>query len=224
VDQAQQGEPAVPRPAEKPVRGALQGRAQSEIQIALAAQLSLFGGGPTGPEGLKYRPAFITAAEEDTLIGHIRALPLAPFQFGQYEGKRRVVFFGTRYDFTHQRLEHADPIPFWLTPLVTRIEAFAGLASGSIAHALVTEYETGAGIGWHCDKKQFDLVFGVSLGSSCNFRFRRKAGSKWERFTLNAEPRSLYIMSGDARHIWEHSIPPVESPRYSITFRTMAGR
>ena len=95
MDQAQQGGLAVPRPAEKPVRGALQGRAQSEIQIALAAQLSLFGGGPTGPEGLKYQPAFITDADEDTLIGHIRALPLAPFQFGQYEGKRRVVFFGS---------------------------------------------------------------------------------------------------------------------------------
>ena len=34
--------------------------------------------------------------------------------------------------------------------------------------------------------------------------------------------RSLYMMSGDARRIWEHSIPAVESPRYSITFRTMS--
>jgi alkylated DNA repair dioxygenase AlkB len=124
---------------------------------------------------------------------------------------------------TRQRLEQADPIPSWLTPLATRVEAFAALAGGSIAHALVTEYETGAGIGLHRDKKQFDLVFGVSLGSSCNFRFRRKTASKWERFTLNVEPRSLYLISGDARNIWEHSIAPVESPRYSITFRTMAG-
>jgi alkylated DNA repair dioxygenase AlkB len=189
----------------------------------LASQLSLFSGARTGPEGLQYQPAFVTDAEENTLIGHIRALPIAPFQFGQYEGKRRVVFFGTRYDFTHQRLEQADPIPSWLTPLATRVEAFATLAGGSIAHALVTEYETGAGIGLHRDKKQFDLVFGVSLGSSCNFRFRRKTASKWERFTLNVEPRSLYLISGDARNIWEHSIAPVESPRYSITFRTMAG-
>jgi hypothetical protein len=46
------------------------------------------------PEGLHYRPDFISAQEEAALIGHIRALPLAPFQFGIYEGKRRVVFFG----------------------------------------------------------------------------------------------------------------------------------
>jgi len=40
---------------------------------------------------------------------------------------------------------------------------------------------------------------------------------------LNAEPRSLYIMTGEARRVWEHSIPPVKEPRYSITFRSMAG-
>ena len=51
------------------------------------------------PEGLLYQPDFISAQEEAALIGCIRALPLAPFQFGIYEGKRRVVFFGSRYDF-----------------------------------------------------------------------------------------------------------------------------
>ena len=97
------------------------------------------------------------------------------------------------------------------------------LTSGSVTkHALCTEYDVGAGIGWHRDKKHFDQVFGLSLASACNFRFRRKAGNKWERFTLNAQPRSLYVMTGASRHIWEHSIPPVETPRYSITFRTMA--
>jgi alkylated DNA repair dioxygenase AlkB len=65
-------------------------------------------------------------------------------------------------------------------------------------------------------------VFGLSLGSACKFRFRRTAPSgKWERFTLEAQPRSLYAMTGEARHGWEHSIPSVETPRYSITFRTM---
>ena len=106
--------------------------------------------------------------------------------------------------------------------LAGRVERFAALPSGSIKHALCTEYDVGAGIGWHRDKKHFDQVFGLSLASACKFRFRRKAGNKWERFTLNAQPRSLYVMTGASRHVWEHSIPPVETPRYSITFRTMA--
>jgi alkylated DNA repair dioxygenase AlkB len=87
---------------------------------------------------------------------------------------------------------------------------------------LFTEYEAGVGIGWHRDKPHFEHVFGLSLASACKFRFRRKARGRWERFTFDAKPRSLYMMSGDSRHVWEHSIPPVEILRYSVTFRTMA--
>jgi alkylated DNA repair dioxygenase AlkB len=87
---------------------------------------------------------------------------------------------------------------------------------------LCTEYDVEVSIGWHRDKPHFAEVFGLSLASACKFRFRRRTGEKWERFTLDAQRRSLYVMSGASRHIWEHSIPPVERPRYSITFRTMA--
>ena len=152
------------------------------------------------PEGLHYQRDFISAKEEAALIGHIRALPLAPFQFGIYEGKRRVVFFGSRYDFTHQPLEAAEELPAWLVPLAGRVGRFAALPSGSIKHALCTEYDVGAGIGWHRDKKHFDQVFGLSLASACKFRFRRKIGNSWERFMLNTEPRSLYVMTGASRH------------------------
>ena len=60
--------------------------------------------------------------------------------------------------------------------------------------------DVGAGIGWHRDKKHFDQVFGLSLASACKFRFRRKIGNSWERFMLNTEPRSLYVMTGASRH------------------------
>ena len=64
-------------------------------------------------------------------------------------------------------------------------------------------------------------VVGVSLGSPCTFRMRRKRGSKWERYSFTADPRSVYLLDGPARREWEHSIPEVESLRYSITFRTL---
>jgi alkylated DNA repair dioxygenase AlkB len=152
----------------------------------------------------------------------IRTLPLQPFQFGAYEGKRRVVSFGFHYDYGTKRLEPAEPIPAWLREVAAQMESVCGLAPGRIAHVLCTEYDAGVGIGWHRDKPHFDKVFGLSLGASCRFRFRRKLGARWQRFTLLAEPRSLYLMTGEARHVWEHSIPDVERPRYSITFRTMA--
>jgi hypothetical protein len=45
-----------------------------------------------------------------------------------------------------------------------------------------------------------------------------------ERFTLEARPRSIYMMSGPSREVWEHSIPAVEAQHYSITFGTMAAK
>jgi alkylated DNA repair dioxygenase AlkB len=65
----------------------------------------------------------------------------------------------------------------------------------------------------------FAEVVGISLGSRCVFRFRRKAGSKWERASVVTEPRSAYLLQGPSRTEWEHSIPAVDSLRYSITFR-----
>jgi alkylated DNA repair dioxygenase AlkB len=188
----------------------------------VCAQLSLFSAEAGSPPGLRYRADFISADEETEFVERIRALPLAPFQFGAFEGKRRVASFGWRYDYSNQKLQQADELPTWIAPLTSRIEAFAGLQSGLVRQVLCTEYDEGVGIGWHRDKPHFDLVFGLSLASACKFRMRRKVGAKWERFTLQAQPRSLYMMSGESRRVWEHSIPPVEMARYSITFRTMA--
>jgi len=186
-------------------------------------QLALFPEEKTSPQGLGYVEAFVTPALERELIARVSSLPLLPFQFGAFEGKRRVASFGFRYDYTLQRLQASAPIPGWLLPLIERVEAYGG-PSTQIAQVLCTEYDLGVGIGWHRDKPHFDRIFGLSLGSPCKFRFRRAVGEKWQRHTLGAAPRSLYMMSGESRRIWEHSIPGVEAPRYSITFRTMADR
>jgi alkylated DNA repair dioxygenase AlkB len=184
------------------------------------AQLALFAEPNAGPEGLRYQPEFVSRTTEAELIGHILELPLRPFQFGAYEGKRRVASFGFRYDYTAKRLQEAEPLPAWLISVVNSVEKFADLPPGSVRQVLCTEYDVGVGIGWHRDKPHFDQIFGLSLGASCKFRFRRPDGDKWQRFTLTAEPRSLYMMHGESRQIWQHSIPGVEQRRYSITFLT----
>jgi alkylated DNA repair dioxygenase AlkB len=189
------------------------------------SQLALFDNQAVGPAGLRYAPEFISAADEQELIAGIAALPLQPFQFGAFEGHRRVKSFGFRYDYTLQKLTPSEPIPDWLERTARAVERFGELSDGSVRQVLCTEYDVGVGIGWHRDKPHFDKVFGISLGSACRFRFRRRQGNKesgkWERFALQAEPRSIYLMDGEARQDWEHSIPPVEERRYSITFRTM---
>ncbi|OAF05218.1 2OG-Fe(II) oxygenase [Bradyrhizobium centrolobii] len=190
-------------------------------------QLGLFAGPQEGPAGLRYTDDFIPEAVEQDLIRRIAALPLQRFQFGAFEGNRRVASFGFRYDYSLQRLTEAEPIPEWLMPAARQVEAWAGLPDRSVRQVLCTEYDIGVGIGWHRDKPHFDKILGLSLGSPCKFRFRRRSADKWERHTLEALARSLYMMDGEARSQWEHSIPPVEAQRYSITFRTMkpaAGR
>ena len=83
----------------------------------------------------------------------------------------------------------------------------------------MTEYDAGAGIGWHRDKAVFGEVVGISLLSPCRFRLRRKIGTTWERVSLTVARRSGYLLSGPSRTKWEHSIPEVAELRYSITFR-----
>jgi alkylated DNA repair dioxygenase AlkB len=176
---------------------------------------------PSGPTGFKYERDLISRDDERALIGGIAWLPLAEFRFQGFLAKRRVAYFGWRYDFDRSRVEPTEPIPDFLLELRSRAAEFAGLAVDDLPHALVTEYAPGVEIGWHRDRPVFEHVIGISLGSECTFRFRRKAASKWERFSLIAEPRSVYLMRGPSRWEWEHSIPAVQGLRYSVTFRSL---
>ena len=184
-------------------------------------QLSMFASEPTYPDGFRYAPDVISREDERSIVEHVRALPFREFEFHGFTGKRRVVSFGWRYEFASESLRKADPMPSWLLPLRDRAGDFAGIAPDTLVHALVTEYAPGAAIGWHRDKDVFDKVIGISLGSPCPFRFRRaREDGGWDRITVTAEPRSVYLLTGESREVWEHSIPPVETLRYSITFRT----
>src|SRR4051812_8566011 len=174
----------------------------------------------TLPDGFEYRESFVSAAEEAELVSHITRLELREFEFHGYLGRRRVTSFGLRYDFNDMAVHEAAEMPDSLLPLRDRAAGFAELAPAALAHALLTEYTPGAAIGWHRDRSVFGDVVGISLGAPCRFRLRRKLGERWERASLTLMPRSAYLLSGPVRHEWQHSIPPVEELRYSVTFRS----
>ncbi len=173
------------------------------------------------PEGFAYRAEFLGAGEEQALLAELAELPFKEFDFHGYLGRRRVVSFGWRYDYSGGGLQRAEPMPEFLQPIRARAAEFAGLAPSDLEHALATEYRPGAPIGWHRDRSVFGDVIGISLLSACAFRFRRKRGDSWERASFVAEPRSAYLLRGPARREWQHSIPPVERLRYSVTFRAL---
>ncbi len=172
--------------------------------------------------GLVLAADVITEAEERELIARIDNAPLMPFRFHQWTGKRLTHSYGCKYDFESHEFAGTAPIPDWLEPLKQRAEAFAGLEPTNLVQAMLTRYDPGAGIGWHRDRRVFEHVVGVSLGSPAIMRFRRRAGTRFQRFKAPLPPRSIYHLSGEARHEWEHSIAEMGRPRWSITFRSLA--
>jgi alkylated DNA repair dioxygenase AlkB len=186
----------------------------------MANQLHLFGGpDPALPEGFRYQPEVLSTEDERALLAQVQALPFREFEFHGYTGKRRVVSFGWRYDFSERQLHRTEDMPAFLLSLRETAGHFAGVPALQLQQVLVTEYPAGAAIGWHRDKDVFGDVIGISLLSPCVFRLRRAAGDAWERVSITAEPRSAYLLRGPSRTEWEHSIPGVDSLRYSITFR-----
>ena len=141
----------------------------------MASQLDIFGGeggareSASGlPEGFRYKPELIGAADDAALLARVRELPFREFEFHGYTGKRRVVSFGWHYDFSARHLRKAEDIPDFLLALRPAAAEFARVESEELQHVLVTEYGPGAGIGWHRVK----AVFGETSASRSSRRAR----------------------------------------------------
>ena len=186
-----------------------------------SVQHALFHELPRLPEGFWYEEELLSPDEEEALTSTFERLPFREFEFRGFLGKRRTVSFGWRHDFNVRKLQPTETIPTFLLALRQKAAEFADLSEDGLQHALVTEYSPGAAIGWHKDRPEFANVIGISLGAPCLFRFRRKQGTRWERASTELQPRSAYLLGGSARWDWQHSIPPAETLRYSITFRSL---
>ena len=172
--------------------------------------------------GLEHCEDFITQDEEQDLIGHLEAMDLAPFRFQGWLGKRRTQSFGWRYDFDDASFTQAEAIPDWLDAVRAKAATFADVAPEDFGHVLLARYDPSAGIGWHRDRPVFEDVVGISLGSPATLRFRQRTDTGFRRASLLLHPRSAYLLRGEVRHEWEHSIAPGKQLRFSITLRTLS--
>jgi alkylated DNA repair dioxygenase AlkB len=187
---------------------------------------------PDVPPGFEYRPGFVTPDEEQALLDALAGVVFSNVEMRGAVARRRTAHYGWTYGYERRSTEPGPPIPDFLRPLQARVGEWAGIAGEAFAEALLTEYPPGAPIGWHRDAPMFDVVAGVSLGGACRMKFRPYVspqdvpGSSPRRTTHQIElaPRSAYLIRGRARREFEHSIPPVEALRYSITFRTLRSR
>ena len=186
----------------------------------IAVQSDLFD--EAAPPGLSQGLDVVTPVEEQQLISAIDAVELSPFRFHGWLGKRLTASFGWRYDFDQPSFRQASAIPDWLMPLRQKAARFALLDADELEMALLIRYDPGAGIGWHRDRPVFEHVVGISLGASAMMRFRRRRPNGFDRASAALAPRSIYHLTGEVRHAWEHSIAALEVTRWSITFRSLS--
>jgi alkylated DNA repair dioxygenase AlkB len=191
---------------------------------ARGEQADLFGArnSPTLPGGLRYADHFVTGGEEAALLSELAYVPVSPFRFQGWLGKRQTASFGWHYDFDRASFGQAAPIPAFLLPYRDRAATFANLDPSDLVQALVIRYDPGAGIGWHRDRPIFEHVIGISLEAPATLRLRRRRASSFDRASLDLAPRSIYHLSAEARHDWEHSIAEMAVRRWSITFRSFS--
>lgn len=173
--------------------------------------------------GLRYEREFLSAEEERGLLEVIGTLPLHAAKYKEYLARRQVVSFGGSYDFDTNTLRPGKELDARLVPLRDRVARWLGVDPNAVVQVLVAAYAPGTPLGWHRDVPDFEAIAGVSLGSPAVLKFRPfppDAAAKRNAVELEVAPRSIYKMEGAARWGWQHCVPPVKAPRWSITFRT----
>ena len=176
------------------------------------------------PEGLVYRPNLLSVGEETELLAVLGHLRFDPIVLHGQAAKRTARHYGLDYDYEARTPLPGEPVPEWLEPVRARAAELGGFAPAELVEILVQRYPVASTIGWHRDAPAFGTVIGVSLAGSARLRFQRGKGDARRVWEVLLEPRSGYVLAGEARRSWQHSIPPTRELRYSITFRTLRRR
>jgi alkylated DNA repair dioxygenase AlkB len=173
------------------------------------------------PQGLLYRPELIPAEEEAQILAELTSLRWDPIVLHGRAARRSARHFGLDYDYEARTPHPGEAIPAWLLPMRATAAELAGHEPEDLVEILVQRYPPGSTIGWHRDAPAFDTIVGISLHGSSRLRFQRGKGDQRRVWEVALEPRSGYVLAGDARRSWQHSIPPTPELRYSLTFRTL---
>jgi alkylated DNA repair dioxygenase AlkB len=174
--------------------------------------------------GLQYFPEYIDREAHDRLLA---AVELHPWQMSVDHG---VQIYGYHYNHRRRAAYRIGELPQWASGLAARLRR-DGLLPNVPDQMVANEYRPGAGIFAHVDQAVFgDTITSISLGSSCVMQFSNSEAKRTEELLL--EPRSMLLLSGEARWAWTHEIPARaadkwqnqerrRSRRVSLTFRVM---
>jgi alkylated DNA repair dioxygenase AlkB len=178
-------------------------------------------------KGLSYIPDFISESEQNELWTAVNK------EKWLEDLKRRVQHYGYKYDYKKRSLDYSmyiGSIPQWTKFVAERIVT-SGFMKNLPDQVIVNEYLPGQGISDHidCEPCFEDTIISLSLGSPCIMNFKNK-DDKRDKYDILLEPRSLVVLTDEARYNWTHGIPAREKdkwmgntiyrkPRISLTYR-----
>jgi alkylated DNA repair dioxygenase AlkB len=116
---------------------------------------------------------------------------------------------------------------FWTREVIALKEIVEKHSGVNFNSCLANYYHSGeAGMSWHSDDETSlvpqGCIASLSLGSERRFDFKHKKNGT--KRSINLEPGSLLLMSGEIQTHWLHALPKtkkVRSPRINLTFRNM---
>ncbi|MCC5816110.1 MAG: alpha-ketoglutarate-dependent dioxygenase AlkB [Leptospira sp.] len=140
--------------------------------------------------------------------------------------QRKVVWFSD-----HQKpygYSRTSKLPtFWTKEVIALKEIVEKHSGVSFNSCLANYYHSGEeGMSWHSDDESSlvpqGCIASLSLGAERRFDFKHKKNRT--KISINLEPGSLLLMSGEIQTHWLHALPKtkkVKSPRINLTFRNM---
>nr|AKM76722.1 RNA-binding (RRM/RBD/RNP motifs) family protein [Erodium foetidum] len=195
----------------------------SSVQVCLSAS-------ETAIPGLYLLPDFVTPHEQQELLAAVDARPWISL------AKRRVQHYGYQFCYQTRNVntkQHLGALPSFVSPVLERVLSFPNLSDAtdlSLDQLTVNEYPPGVGLSPHIDTHSaFEgLIFSLSLAGPCIMEFRRytqgawfpkacssidtesespENGTNFIRKAIYLPPRSMLLLSGEARFAWHHYIP-----------------
>ena len=177
--------------------------------------------------GLGYRVDYINEKQHNWLLNKIDKQPWLN------DLKRRVQHYGFKYDYRARKVNlnmRIGELPKWLKVLSQKLHEDRHMPEVA-DQVIVNEYLPGQGISSHvdCEPCFKDTIVSLSLGSSCVMNFTNKDHTS-KKFSAWLAPRSLVVLSGEARYKWLHGIAArkwdvwdgqkyMRERRVSLTFR-----
>lgn len=182
--------------------------------------------------GLYLLHDFVSATEEEELLQSVDSRPwnsLAKRRVQHYG-------YEFCYDIRNVNTKRClGELPSFLSPILERISLCPTFKNADpdrivLDQLTVNEYPPGVGLSPHIDTHSAfeDLIFSLSLAGPCIMEFRRYGDGDWRRRVASSidtkvdcpedgsncikraiylPPRSLLLLSGEARYAWHHYIP-----------------